>query len=127
MIRQLWVEPVGDIIMARVRGVPTEALLRECQERILTLVQDTGQGRILYDGLEMEVPPIEVPISQWQLDEDIGAIELRRAIVVPNTRLAYLARIAFGEGNYRVFYNDMTSALGWLSLPRAQTSRLTLL
>ena len=27
----------------------------------------------------------------------------RRAILVPNSRLAYLARLAFGEGEYRVF------------------------
>ena len=30
---QLWVEVVGDLIIARVRGEPTAALLRECQER----------------------------------------------------------------------------------------------
>ena len=51
---QLWVEPIGDLIIARVRGQPSEAL---------------------------------------------GDIHLRRAIVVPNTRLAYLARLAFGEGD----------------------------
>jgi hypothetical protein len=34
--------------------------------------------------------------------------------VVPNTRLAYLARLAFGEGDYRVFYSDMTAAILWL-------------
>jgi hypothetical protein len=28
---QLWVEVVGDLIIARVRGEPTEELLRECQ------------------------------------------------------------------------------------------------
>jgi len=37
-----------------------------------------------------------------------------RAIVVPNTRVAYLARIAFGEGDYRVFYNDFLAAIRWL-------------
>jgi hypothetical protein len=39
------------------------------------------------------------------------------AILVPNTRIAYLARIAFGqfgEGAYRVFYNDMAQAILWL-------------
>jgi hypothetical protein len=112
---QIWVEPVGDLIIARMRGEPTEALLRECQERVLLLVQDTDRGRILYDALEMEPPPVDVPLAQRKLDEELGPVHLRRAIVVPNSRLAYLARLAFGEGDYRVFYNDITAAITWLS------------
>jgi hypothetical protein len=115
MTDQLWIEPVGDIIIARIRGVPTEALLKECQERILLLIKDTGQGRVLHDVLEMEAPSIEVPLVQWKLDSEVGSVQIRRAIVVPNTKLAYLARVAFGEGDYRVFYNDMTAAIRWLT------------
>jgi hypothetical protein len=111
---QLWVEPVGDLIIARLRGVPTEALLKECQERVLLLLQDTRRGKVLYDGLEMESPALDVALSQRKLDEELGNVRLRRAIVVPNTRLAYLARLAFGEGDYRVFYSDMTAAILWL-------------
>ena len=114
-MEQLWIEPVGDIIIARLRGIPTEAMLKECQERILILVKETGQGRILHDVLEMEAPPIEVPLSQWELDKKVGAVRLRRAIVVPNSKLAYLARIAFGEGEFQVFYNDMERAFRWLA------------
>jgi hypothetical protein len=112
---QLWVELVGDLIVARVRGEPTEALLRECQEKVLFLVKDAGRGKILYDTLEMEAPPVDVPWSQRELDASLGAVQLKRAIVVPNSRLAYLARLAFGEGEYRVFYNDMVAAVNWLS------------
>jgi hypothetical protein len=112
---QTWVEPVGDLIIARMRGEPTEALLRECQERVLLLVQDTGWGKVLYDALEMEPPPVDVTLVQRKLDEELGAVRLRRAIVVPNTRLAYLARLAFGEGDYRVFYNDISAAITWLN------------
>jgi hypothetical protein len=115
---QVWVEPVGGLIIARVRGQPTEALLRECQDRVIRIAQDTGPAeahRVLYDALEMESPPVEVPLAQRQLDEALGAIRLRRAIVVPNTRLAYLARLAFGDGEYRVFYNDIAAAVRWLS------------
>ena len=114
-MEQLWIEPVGNIINARVRGVPSESLLKECQDRILTLVRDLGQGRILYDCLEMDAPSVEVPLSQWKLDKQVNAsIRLRRAVLVPNTKLAYLARIAFGE-EVRVFYNDMATALEWLT------------
>jgi hypothetical protein len=112
---QLWVEPVGDLVIARVRGTPTEELLRECHERVLAIVCDTGGHKVLYDGLEMEPPSVDVPWFQRKLDETPGLPRFRRAIVVPNTRLAFLARLAFGDGDYRVFYNDMTSAIAWLS------------
>jgi len=112
---QLWIEPQANLVLMRVRGVPTEALIREAQERIARLVADTGYSRVLYDGLEMEPPPVEVPISQWQLDKEIQLEGLRRAIVVPNTRLAYLARLAFGDGDHRVFYNDLAAAIRWLA------------
>ncbi len=88
MNNQLWIESIGGIIIARMRGVPTEALLQEFQYRILTLVKDTGQGRILHDVLEMDAPLVEVPLSQWKLDQNLKNIQLRRAIVVPNSRLS---------------------------------------
>lgn len=112
---QAWVELVGDLVVARVRGEPTEALLRDTQEKVLFLVRDAGRGKVLYDTLEMTPPPVDVPWSQRELDEQLGGIKLKRAIVVPNSRLAYLARLAFGEGDYRVFYNDMIAAIRWLS------------
>jgi len=111
---QLWVEPVGELIIARVRGVPNEELLRECQARVLALAAESRRNRVLYDALEMEAPVVDVALSQRKLDEDAPGVALRRAIVVPNTRLAYLARLAFGEGDYRVFYSDMTAAIRWL-------------
>ncbi len=123
---QAWVELVGDLVVARVRGEPTEELLRETQDQVLFLVRDAGRGRVLYDTLEMEAPHVDVPWSQRALDEKLGTIKLRRAIVVPNSRLAYLARLAFGEGEYRVFYNDFIAAMRWLSedTASAQLSRI---
>jgi len=112
---QLWVERVGDLILARIRGEPTAKLVRECHEKVLSLVRDAAKGKILYDTLEMEPPPVDVPLTQQDLDRELGSIKLRRAIVVPNSRLAYLARLAFGDGEYRVFYNDVVSAMKWLA------------
>lgn len=113
--QQLWVEPVGSIIIARIRGVPTEAILRECQERVVTLIKDMMRhGKVLYDALEMEAPTVDLVLMQQKLEEGLGPTHLRRAIVVPNSRIAYLSRIAFGEGDYRVFYNDITAAVKWL-------------
>jgi hypothetical protein len=103
------------MIVVRVRGVPSEKLLRECQERVLVLLAETGQNRILYDALELIAPPVQVALFQEKLDQGIDTQKLRRAIVVPNTKLAYLARLAFGEGNYRVFYSDIAGAIKWLT------------
>jgi tRNA nucleotidyltransferase/poly(A) polymerase len=118
---QLWIEPLGNVIVARLRGELSEDLLRELHERVLQLLQDTGYTRVLYDGLEMEPADVELALVQEQLDKQTKQVfsdrPLRKAILVPNTRLAYLARIAFGqfgEGEYRVFYNDLTQALRWL-------------
>jgi hypothetical protein len=113
--QQLWVEPVGGIIIARVRGVPSPELLKECQDRVLLLVKDTKQGKLLYDALELELPSVEPAWIQRKLDDDLDpSIRLRRAIVVPNSRVALLSRVAFGEGEYRVFYNDFAAAIKWL-------------
>ncbi len=112
---QLRVELVGDLVVARVRGEPTTTLLRDCQEKVLSLARDSQKAKVLYDTLEMEAPSVDVPLAQRALDEGLGAITLKRAIVVPNSRLAYLARLAFGDGDYRVFYNDIVAALKWLS------------
>ena len=117
---QLWVEPVGNLIIARVRGQPTAELLRDCQHRVIQIAHDGSDAsvhNVLYDALEMESPPVDLPLAQRELDEALGSLRLRRAIVVPNTRLAYLARLAFGEGDYRVFYNDIIAAVAWLSRP----------
>ena len=114
---EAWVELVGDLVVARVRGEPTAELLRETQEKVVFLVRDAGRGKVLYDTLELEPPPVDVPWAQRELDEALGDLKLRRAIVVPNSKLAYLARLAFGEGDYRVFYNDIVAAIKWLSEP----------
>jgi hypothetical protein len=118
---RIWVEPVGSVIVARLRGKPTADLLRDCEARVLELSRDTQHVRVLYDALELEPPEMDLVLLQKQLDSDrkasLGAAVLRTAILVPNTKIAYLSRIAFGhagEANYRVFYNDLSAALKWL-------------
>jgi hypothetical protein len=112
---EAWVTIEGDLVVARVRGEPTEALLRRTQEQVLRLASDAGGALVLYDTLAMTPPPVDVPWAQRELDEQLGAIRLKRAIVVPDSKLAYLARLAFGDGDYRVFYNDRAAAIRWLT------------
>jgi hypothetical protein len=111
----VWVELNGGIIIACVRGIPTQPVLVECQERILTLVRDTDCRKVLYDALELEAPQVEDVLVQQKLSDEVRALGLRVAILVPNTRIAYLSRLAFGQTNHRVFYNDLAVAIRWLT------------
>jgi hypothetical protein len=115
MKSELWVEQAEEFVIARLRGEPTAELLRQCQEQVLSLARAAKRAKVLYDVLEMKAPPVEVPWSQRELDACLDGVRLRRAIVVPNSKLAYLARLAFGEGDYRVFYNDKAQAMRWLA------------
>lgn len=111
----LWIEMVGGIMLARLRGECTEELLRECHRRVIALQAETGCQRIMYDSLELDRPAMDVVLTQQSLTEALKQPSVRLAIVVPNTALAYLARLAFGEANHRVFYNDVAAAILWLN------------
>ena len=104
----------GDVLLVEQQGEMDEATLRLCQQRVLELANETGLRRVLYDAREMIAPPAWLTLTQQDLDGDLGGMKLRRAIVVPGTKIAYLARIAFGEGDDRVFYDDIDAALAWL-------------
>lgn len=114
-LENIWVELVGNVIMARIRGAASDAGVRDCQSRLVALLADTGCKRIMYDALELENPSADVAITQQSLTSALADPDLRIAIVVANTKVAYFARLAFGEANHRVFYNDMTTALAWLA------------
>jgi hypothetical protein len=111
---QLDVRVSDDLLLVEVQGEMNEAVLRECQQRVLELALETGLRRVLYDARAMIAPEADVALMQQKLDDQLGGVKLRRAIVVPGTRLAYLARIAFFEGEDRVFYDDIEAAQAWL-------------
>ena len=117
----MWVEPVGHLIVARLRGELSTETLLECQDRVLMLAREINQVRVLYDALEMTAPKIDLVLLQQRLEmekkDNLGNVPIRTAILVPNTQIAYLARIAFGQGGenyYQVFYNDLGRAIRWL-------------
>lgn len=118
--QQLWIESVGDIIVARMRGEMSEAMLIETHQRVLAMANETGHTKAIYDALDMQAPSIDLVVMQQELlESELGSMTVRRALVVPNARLAYLARLAFGEGDHRVFYNDLPAAFRWLQHPHA--------
>jgi hypothetical protein len=120
---RVWVELVGGIIVARIRGAATTELVHECQKRVVALQSDTGCNRILYDALELERPPIDLVLAQRAMTGELKHAWAKIAIVVPNTAIAYLSRLAFGDANHRVFYNDITAAILWLNNAPALSSR----
>jgi hypothetical protein len=111
----VWVELSGDIVVARVRGVVTEEALGRLHEQVLLLLQGAAHRKVLYDALEMDPPTVDMTLLQQRMSEAVHRKEGRIAILVPSTRIAYLARIAFGQGEHRVFYNDLGSAIAWLN------------
>lgn len=113
----LQVHSIGDTIVTRILGVPTVDLIRRCQEQVVQLARSTARHKVLHDCLDMEAPVVQVPMSQWELDRlDESQLRLKRAILVPDAKLGYLARIAFAYQNEaRVFYGDRLRALHWLS------------
>ncbi|MDB5791516.1 MAG: hypothetical protein JWQ80_1540 [Massilia sp.] len=112
---RLEVSVSGDLVLVEHRGEMNETVLRECQRRVLALARATGLRRVLYDARAMTPPATEMALMQQALDDELDGMRLRRAIVVPGTRIAYLARIAFVAGEDRVFYEDMDAARAWLS------------
>lgn len=104
----------GDLLLVETQGEMNETMLRDCQLRVLELAHATGLRRVLYDARAMLAPGADIALMQQELDGQLGGIKLRRAFVVPGTRLAYLARIAFFEGEDRVFYDDVDAAQAWL-------------
>ena len=57
----------------------------------------------------------EFYLAITRMSEDIHKLGARVALLVPNSRLAYLSRLAFGGGDHRVFYNDLAAAITWLA------------
>lgn len=112
---QVWVELVGDIIIARIRGELNEEVLNERHERIRQLAHDTKCRRLLIDDLELVPPDYAAVEAQQILNRELNLLNFKIAILVPNSRLAYLARVQFGDENHRVFYNDMAAAALWLT------------
>jgi hypothetical protein len=114
---QVWVELVGGVIIARIRGKATADLVRECEMRITVLQKETGCDRIMYDALELERPEIDTVLVQKAITAALKNQRVKVSIVVPDTSIAYLARLAFCEANHRVIYNDLADAALWLREP----------
>ena len=107
-------EAVGSLVVVRLMQPVNERVLEECQLCVLEKMQQTGSKAVLYDLREMQPTSVNVLLYQRILNEHVRHLDLRRAIVVPNTQLAHLARLAFGVGDYKLFYDDFDGAKRFL-------------
>jgi len=107
-------EAVGSLVVVRLIRPMSERVLEECQLCMLETLQQTGSKAVLYDLREMQPTSVNVLLYQRILNEHVRHLELRRAIVVPNTLIAHLARLAFGVGDYKLFYDDVDAAKRFL-------------
>ena len=109
-------ELVDHMVVARLQGQPTEAVLEECQAEILSLVRAAGVQAVLYDFRQLSFPPsAKVMLHQEALEQETHGLKLRRAVVAPNTSIGYLARLAFSADDCLVFLNDYAAAVRFLS------------
>lgn len=107
-------EALGSLVVVRLTQPASERVLEECQLSLLETMAQTGSKAVLYDLTEMAPAPVNVLLYQRLLNEHVRHLDLRRAIVVPNTRIAHLARLAFGVGDYKLFYDDLEAAKRFL-------------
>ncbi len=112
---QLAVVLENRVICASVTGVITEQLILERHARVLSLIRESGCKAVLYNVLDLEPPSLDLVELQHKLNMEFQKMEVKLAVVVPGSRLAYLARLAFGDLSYRVFYESVNDALQWLA------------
>lgn len=104
----------NNVIFASVAGIITEQLVLERHSRVLRLVKEERCKAVLYNILDLEPPSLDLVELQHKLNNEFKKIGVTLAVVVPGSRLAYLARLAFGDMDYRVFYGSVNDALHWL-------------
>jgi hypothetical protein len=114
---RIYTEDEQNIVIAEFIGWMTESLLEQAQFSLKNELLKTQKSNILYDGLEMEDPSLTLTFLMKSFHESMSDRVERSAIVVPGYRIAFLSRLAFGgqEAKYRVFYNNRSEAMQWLS------------
>ena len=109
-------ELVNHIVVATLQGEPTKGILEACQAEVLAVVRGSGMRAVLYDFRQLsQGPSAKVLLHQEALDHETNGLKLRRAVVVSNSAVGYLARLAFSADGCLVFLNDYAAAVRFLS------------
>lgn len=105
---------IGDVIRARMRGDVTEEMLQQRHQQFLHISEETGSKKLLLNDMEMGAFSYPLLKAQRVLTTELDDLHFRIAVVVPDSRLAYLARIQFGGKSHKALYTDMAAAFQWL-------------
>lgn len=115
MNEQIWVELVDGVLVAKVRGPVSAALLERCQQEVRELAGSSLGVPVLYDALELQGPEAAFEPAHTAPPPP-GAHGARGAIVLADGRLRNPLRMAFGDDydECRIFDNDLDAAYSWV-------------
>lgn len=105
---------VRNVVVARVIGRLTAKVVQERHDQIVNAVRENGCRGVLFDALASDIPSVAAEEKQRGLNDELGLLNLRIAVVIRNHRMAYLADLVFPDDGHKVFYDDVGSALKWL-------------
>ena len=119
-------EVTGQLIVARLQGALAARVLEEGQAQIVSLVRSSRNASVLYDLRDLHFPLAQVLLHQQTIEHQVNSLPLRRAVVVSDVSVAYLARLAFSASDCRVFCGDYDAAAQYLSRGGQPTSAWSL-
>lgn len=117
---QVWAERTAGIVVAKLRGPVSQALLDHCQQQVLGLLGAVATPLVLYDTLELRWQ--EIPLLPAARLHAADA-RMRSAIVLADARLRNPLRLTLGLacGEHRIFDADLDAAYTWLTARRQPT------
>jgi hypothetical protein len=113
---QLWVELTGGMVVAKLRGAVSVALLEDCRQQVRELLGQSAAAVVLYDALEL-VGPLANACRPSSERLALSTCTQRAAIVLSEAGLRKALLLAFGghRGECRIFSEDLSAAYAWLS------------
>jgi hypothetical protein len=120
---QLWIELVDGIVVIKLRGLVSAALIQRCQPGALEWRGSAESPPVLYDALELHAPPWAFELPELRHSPSIAMIPTRAAIVLADARLRNPLRRAFSEAfaECRIFEGDLEAAYSWVRGGRGRT------
>ncbi|MDB5852906.1 MAG: hypothetical protein JWR22_947 [Herminiimonas sp.] len=111
---QVRAEVIGGVIFIRTHGHISEDVVQQRHSLMLRSFDATGFKNILFDARSAECPSDAASRLQKTLNAQFVERDLRLAVVVSDSPMAYKARQTFFGLHHRVFYDDVASAAKWL-------------
>jgi hypothetical protein len=92
-------------------------VLEECQRRVLETMQQTGRKAVLYDLTHDAADASQRAAVPAHLNEHVRTSTSGGRSSCRTPRIAHLARLAFGVGDYKLFYDDLDAAERFCATP----------